>query len=42
MGDYAVTLHAINGMDKDLLLIAKDDEFGRILQDAKLKVRRRA
>lgn len=42
MGDYAVALHAINGMDKDLLLIAKDDEFGRILQDAKLKVRRRA
>jgi len=29
-------------MDKDLLLIAKDDVFGRKLQDLELLVRRRA
>ena len=29
IGIYACELHALNGMDKDLLLIAKDDEIGR-------------
>lgn len=42
MGMYAATLHALNGMDKDLLLIAKDDEFGRKLQDLELLTRKRA
>ncbi len=42
MGIYAAVLHALNGMDEDLLLIAKDDELGRKLQDMDLKVRRRA
>ncbi|MCD8336319.1 MAG: helix-turn-helix domain-containing protein, partial [Lachnospiraceae bacterium] len=27
MGAYAAVLHALNNMDKDLLLIAKDDEL---------------
>lgn len=36
IGVYAAVLHAINGMDKDLLLVAKDDELGRKLQDIKL------
>ena len=36
MGIYAAVLHALNQMDKDLLLIAKDDELGRHLQDIKL------
>ena len=41
IGIYAAVLHAMNGMDKDLLLVAKDDELGRTLQDLKLKRRTR-
>ena len=36
MGIYAAVLHALNGMDQDLLFIAKDDELGRKLQDLEL------
>ena len=42
IGIYAAVLHALNGMDKDLLLIAKDDVLGRTIQDLNLTVRRRA
>ena len=42
MGCYAAVLHAFNYMDKDLLLVAKDDELGRKLQDLDLPVRKRA
>ena len=42
IGIYAAVLHALNGMDKDLLLIAKDDELGRKLQDLNLSTRKRA
>ena len=44
MNIYAVgnILHALNNMDSDLLLIAKDDELGRKLQDLALPVRKRA
>ena len=41
MGCYASVLHALNKMDKDLLLIAKDDILGRKLQDMDLKVAKR-
>lgn len=42
MGAYAKVLHAIEGMDKDLLLICRDDAKGRLIQDLGLKVARRA
>lgn len=42
IGIYAAVLHALNNMDIDLLLIAKDDELGRKLQDLELSVRKRA
>ncbi len=41
IGYYAAVLHALNYMDKDLLLVAKDDELGRKLQDLGLPVRKR-
>lgn len=42
IGMYAAVLHALNHLDKDLLLVAKDDEFGRKLQDLELISRQRA
>ena len=41
IGIYAAVLHALNNMDKDLLLVAKDDVWGRTMQDLKLPVRQR-
>lgn len=41
MGTYAAVLHALGGMDKDLQLVAKDDEYGRRIQDINLIVPRR-
>lgn len=42
IGYYAAVLHALNNMDKDLLLVAKDDELGRTIQDLNLRVRAKA
>ena len=42
IGSYAAVLHALNGMERDLLLVAKDDELGRKLQDLGLPTRCRA
>ncbi len=42
IGIYAAVLHALNNMDTDLLLVAKDDVMGRTMQDLKLSVRKRA
>jgi len=42
IGAYAAVLHALNNMDSDLLLVAKDDELGRKLQDLGLPARKRA
>ena len=42
MGIYAAVLHALNNLDKDLLLVAKDDELGHRLQDLNLITGKRA
>ena len=42
MGIYAAVLHALNNLDKDLLLLAKDDALGRQLQDLNLITIKRA
>ncbi|CCY54465.1 dNA-binding helix-turn-helix protein [Coprococcus sp. CAG:782] len=42
IGIYAAVLHALGGMDSELLLVAKDDEMGRQMQDLKLMTRKRA
>lgn len=42
IGIYASVLHALNNMDQDLLLIAKDDVMGRKMQDLNLNARKRA
>ena len=41
IGLYASVLHALQGMDKDLLLICEDDELGRTYQDLDLKINKR-
>lgn len=41
IGTYAAVLHALGGMDRDFELVAKDDEFGRKLQDLNLASRQR-
>ena len=42
IGAYAAMLHALGGMDRDLLMVAKDDELGRKLQDLDLLPKKRA
>ena len=41
IGYYAVVLHALNNLDGDLLLVAKDDEFGKKLQDLEISAKKR-
>lgn len=42
IGIYTAVLHALNNMDKDLLLVPKDDVMGRRMQDLNLPIRKRA
>ena len=42
IGTYAAVLHALGGMDRDLELVAQDDEFGRRIQDMNLITPKRA
>ncbi len=40
IGAYAAVLHSLNEIDKDLLLVAKEDPYGRGLQDKELLLKR--
>ena len=42
IGTYAAVLHALGGMDKDLGFVARDDEYGRRIQDMNLVTPKRA
>ena len=42
IGIYAAVFHALGNMDRDLALVAKDDEMGRQMQDLNLMTRKRA
>ena len=41
MGYYIAVLHALGGLDKDILLVAQDDKLGRTMQDLNLVVKKR-
>ncbi|MBQ7995297.1 MAG: transcriptional regulator [Bacilli bacterium] len=41
MGYYIAVLHALGGLDKDILLVAQDDKLGRTIQDLNLVVKKR-
>lgn len=42
IGNYAAVLHALGNMDEDMLLVARDDEMGRQMQDLGLLAGKRA
>ena len=41
IGYYAAVLHALNNLDGDLLLVAKDDVLGKKLQDLEISAKKR-
>ena len=41
IGIYAAVLHALDGGDKELLKVMKEDEVGRTIQDLNIKIPKR-
>ena len=41
IGYYAAVVHALNNLDGDLLLVAKDDVLGKKLQDLEMSAKKR-
>ena len=42
LGAYAMALHALGGLDKDLLLVAKDERMEKTMRELQLPIRKRA
>lgn len=42
IGHYAAVLHALGGMEKDLLLVAKDERMIKQMQEFQIETRKRA
>ena len=42
LGAYAMALHALGGMDKDLLLVAKDERMEQTMRELLVPIRKRA
>ena len=40
IGAYAAVLHAINGMDRDLILIAKDEDLSQKIRELNIQVKK--
>ena len=40
IGAYAAVLHAINGMDRDLILIAKDEDLSQKMRELNIQVKK--
>lgn len=38
IGAYAAVLHAINGMDRDLILVAKDEDLSQKMHELNIQV----
>ncbi len=40
IGAYAAVLHAINGMDRDLILVAKDEDLSKKMHELNIEVKK--
>ncbi|MBQ9365385.1 MAG: helix-turn-helix transcriptional regulator [Schwartzia sp.] len=42
LGAYAMVLHSLGGLDKDLLLVAKDERMEQTMRELQISIRKRA